>query len=424
MRKFMLLAGTALLAACGGAGPETAGSSAPIGTVGVGGGNDTDPATGNPHSFVDPTRTVTYQAIGAAQHLRRTLVNEPTGDTIDIFDPTTYNRVQTGEYYNSNASTARDSKISITYDPRSAEFTFRYDDPLATTSKEVTFQDPLHRTDYGGAREPQYGNDDFSNEGGAATNGQPIDGFRYLEAGDADGGQRYRTALGMTRTRTDGETVTSNQTTLFYQKPGTDTNYVTLAGFLSNDYQISRENVHTDDYDRAVFVFGERTASDDIPATGTGTYTGPMLATMIFNDQKDIDRSATSFLQWIQGRATTTVDFATSSFNLSLQGEVNARQQYLETGGPTTIQPGAIFEATGNGAIDFRAYGGFQGRFTAASFANAGETLVLDQAYLSGSSIDGAFFGPAADEVGGSFRIVSGVPDERVDIMGGFTGRK
>lgn len=431
MRNLVLLVTTAaFLSACGGAGPQSAGGVAPVGSGP--GGNPIDPVTGNPHSFVDPTKVVTYQGIGAVQHLERTLILAPSGDPlvtpVNPTDPTTYNRVQTGEFYNSNASTARDSSISITYDPRSAEFSFNYTDPQASTTKNLTYQDPLHRTDHGGAREPQYSVDDFSNAGGANGNAFQVGTTRYLQAGSANGGRRFSQQntgqLGMERTTTDPESVTSSSTTLFYQKPGTTTSYVTLAGFVGTEYAISRDNVHSDVYERAVFVFGERTDGGSLPTTGSGTFTGPMLATMIFNDQRDTDPTANSFFQWIQGTSTTTVNFADSTFSLLLGGEVNAAQRYIEASGPLTIQQGSTFSAQGNGVIDFKSYGGFQGRFTAASFSNSARTVVLDNAYLSGSSIDGAFFGPAANEVGGSFRLVGGVPDERVDIMGGFVGRK
>ena len=37
---------------------------------------------------------------------------------------------------------------------------------------------------------------------------------------------------------------------------------------------------------------------------------------------------------------------------------------------------------------------------------------------------DGAFYGPNGEEAGGGFRIVGGKPDERVDIVGAFVGKK
>src|SRR5690554_7479526 len=66
MRLLILLASTTLLAACGGAGPESAGSIAPIGSGSGGGGTG---QSGNPHSFVDPSDVKTYSGIGASQHL-------------------------------------------------------------------------------------------------------------------------------------------------------------------------------------------------------------------------------------------------------------------------------------------------------------------------------------------------------------------
>ncbi len=42
---------------------------------------------------------------------------------------------------------------------------------------------------------------------------------------------------------------------------------------------------------------------------------------------------------------------------------------------------------------------------------------------LSANTIDGSFYGPNGEEVGGTFRLSNGVPDNRVDILGVFTGR-
>ena len=66
--------------------------------------------------------------------------------------------------------------------------------------------------------------------------------------------------------------------------------------------------------------------------------------------------------------------------------------------------------------------GGFLGQMSSASFTQTnGQTLSVN---VGGSSIDGAFFGPAAQEVGGAFRIVGGTPDTRIDILGAYTGKK
>ena len=65
--------------------------------------------------------------------------------------------------------------------------------------------------------------------------------------------------------------------------------------------------------------------------------------------------------------------------------------------------------------------GGFLGQINSASFVNPNSQRF--DLTIAGSSIDGAFFGPIGQEVGGGFRIVGGVPDERIDIIGAFTGK-
>lgn len=439
MRLLFLLVSTTALAACGGAGPQTAGSAPPPGSTTGTGTTGTTSAT-NPHSFVDPSKVVTYSGIGAAQHLQySTEWQEGIATT---------NLMQGNQLYNSNASTARDSAVSITYDPRSAEFTFKYNDTSASIANNTTFQDPLHRTDFGGALQPQEGVDDFSNTAGTNSNAYRLAAVRYLQTGSGTGGVTVTDRLGFANglQPDDKKTGSSDTTTFFYQKPGTTTKYVTFAGYVRNqlNYSVTERDVDTGMVDasgnpikrkvksqtnkysleRGAFVFGERTASNEIPTTGSGTYIGPMVATMIFNDQADTNPLAADYFQWIQGQATTSVNFRDSTFTLALIGATNAPQLDLDTSGFFSIPGGATFQASGNGVIDFVRYGGFEGRFTAASFTTPGTSIVLDQTYLSGSSINGAFFGPAAAEVGGGFRMVSGVPDQRVDIMGSFTGAK
>lgn len=393
MRLLILLASTTLLAACGGAGPESAGSIAPIGSGSGGGGTG---QSGNPHSFVDPSDVKTYSGIGASQHL-----------TLD----------EGGEFYNSNASTVRSSGINITFDPRSAEFSFTYTDPLASVSTSITYQDPLHRTDFGGNIEPQKGVEEFTTPG-----------MRYLEAGTITNGVVAAYAAPEMDFVLDPAQASGSAdiTTLFYQLPGTETQYVSFAGFVRNRYTAARKAgviEETYQFDRGAFAFGEVTPTDAVPKSGTGSFSGPMVATMIFNNDLD-NVLKPSFFQWIEGRSTTSIDFGANTFNLDLTGTVFSPQLYEGVGTAHTISDGSIFNASGSGTIDFVKYGGFRGAFGSASFSSPDGDVVLDQRYLSGSSIDGTFFGPKANEVGGGFRIVGGVPDERVDIMGAFTGTK
>jgi hypothetical protein len=134
-----------------------------------------------------------------------------------------------------------------------------------------------------------------------------------------------------------------------------------------------------------------------------------------------VNASSPTYFQWIEGRSKTTVDFGASTFTLDLNGTVFAPQFDNFTSKVATLQQGATFTASGAGRIDLVNAGGFLGQFNTASFAQGGQTFNLT---VAGSSIDGAFFGPAADEVGGGFRIVGGTPDQRVDIIGAFTGGK
>lgn len=405
MRLLILLASTSMLAACGGAGPQSAGSTAPGGGTGGGGGGGSG-QTGNPHTFVDPSDVKTYSGIGSSQHLE---IGEGGG-----------------ELYNSNATTVRNSGVTISFDPRSAEFTFSYVDPLATVSTSATFQDPAHRTDFGGNIEPQLGIENFATPG-----------VRYLETDTATGGAilpRSPNSFNVNPANElifvldpDANTGSGQATTFFYQVPGTETQYVSFAGFARNTYTASRDDSgvisKTYKLDRGAFAFGEVTPTDDVPTIGTGSFSGPMIATMIFNDDLDTTFKSSLF-QWIEGRATTSVDFGANTFSLDLTGTVFGPQFYDGGGTTHTVANGSTFNASGSGTIDFVQYGGFRGAFDSASFSAPGADVVLDQRYLSGSSIDGTFFGPAAEEVGGGFRIVGGVPDERVDIMGAFTGRQ
>jgi hypothetical protein len=85
------------------------------------------------------------------------------------------------------------------------------------------------------------------------------------------------------------------------------------------------------------------------------------------------------------------------------------------------LDAGATFNASASGSIDLINKGGFSGQVGSASFTQGGTTT---QVNIAGSSIDGAFYGPNAQEVGGGFRVVGGTPDQRIDILGAFTGKK
>jgi predicted small lipoprotein YifL len=395
MRNLVSLLPLLSLAACGGAGPQSVGSAAA--PAAAPGGTTTN------HSFVAPTVQKVYSAIGGVHSYSYTTRNDSMS--------------QSGQLYAGDATTARNSGITVDYNPRDGIFELKIAAPLANVSQTLRFQDPVHRTDFGGASQPQVGTPQLATAG-----------IQYLEAGGTSAPIRFDS------TKSDMVPVGDNggsyvQNTFFYQKPGTTTKYVTFAGFVRNATTVvdisfnggplvtTQNNI----LERGAFAFGERTDNGAVPRTGTATYNGAMIATMVYNPNLDTNPATPTYYQWVEGTSRTTVDFAANSFTLDLTGTVFAPQFDANTTKFATLGQGATFSASGSGRIDLVNAGGFLGQFTTASFSQGG--VALPQV-IAGSSIDGAFFGPGADEVGGGFRIVGGTPDERIDMIGAFTGGK
>lgn len=408
-RNILALSGAVTLAACGGdTGPQTVGGVAP----------PAGPSTGTPtptHSFVAPTDPKTYEGIGAVQHYEYYTDSNKSG--------------QGGQLYAGDANTARDSGISVTYNPRDAIFELTINRPAGSVATSaVRFQDPQHRTAFGGPLEPQ-----------AGTPQLPVSrDIQYLESGSSTGaqvgaGSPYYAGSEQSDYPVMDEAASYTAQTLFYQKPGTTTRYVTYAGYIRNTVGGSRQQPDPtspaflrENYslDRAAFVFGERTANAAVPSSGTGTYAGEMIATMVVNVNpvSTTDATGPSYLQWIAGNHTTTVDFARMMLSSAFTGTVMAAPLDAYTNGNVPVAGGTAFSATSAATIDMINRGGFTGQFSQACFAaacTAGNSLLI-----AGSSIDGTFFGPAAEEIGGGFRIVGGRPDQRIDILGAFTGKK
>lgn len=81
---------------------------------------------------------------------------------------------------------------------------------------------------------------------------------------------------------------------MFYLKPGTETQYVTYAGYLRNDYSFSELTSGTSTFlatknrlERGAFAYGEVTQTDKVPTIGSGSFRGSMLGTMMFNPTID-----------------------------------------------------------------------------------------------------------------------------------------
>ncbi len=416
MRLVILLASTSLLAACSGGGPSSV-TSAPPPVAGTGGTGGTANTT---HTFANPKAAKTYQGVGGSH-----VYEYSTDDRIP-------SRGQQGEIYAGKSTTVRASSIEISYDPADAVYTLVVKDNLSGANAHSRFQDPASRTDFGGALEPQWGTPKLAN-----TN------VHYLQAGDGDPRSPYNKSGSGFINPGDNEnapTGTAGSTyqaaSLFMLKPGTETQYVTFAGYLRNSLSFKEFTVEDQivaskqtvwHLERGAFAFGENTPNDAVPKTGTGSFNGSMLATMVFNPTIDgQDPSGLvdipTYFQWIEGSASLGVDFAASSFNLSLNGKVlEPYYDYWTEPHVSVIPEGSTFTAKGKGDINMINFGGFKGFFESASFTSPeGNRNVA----IEGSTVDGTFYGPAAQEAGGGFRIVGGNPDERVDILGAFIGKK
>jgi len=420
MRKYLLLTTTILLGACGGgggAGPDVVSAPPP-----VSGGNKQG-------TFVSPTDPKTYQGIGAYQ------VYEYSTDSRECCG-------QQQQVYAGTATTARDSEISIAYDPRDAVYTLQITDASSGAETNTRFQDPASLTDFDGALEPQWGTPELSNPN-----------IAYLQAGDGDPRSPYRVSgagfinAGNNDIMPDGQVTSSYQaTSLFVLKPGSETQYVTYAGYVRNAFDFVPLGIEDatggDDgegpkqiayhLERGAFAYGQVSDFGVVPKTGSASFNGSMLASMIFNPTFDGQSGGSamelpSLFQWIEGTASLNVDFAASTLNIALSGTALAPQldrfsfEPGSTGLASVIAQGAAFSANGEGTINLANFGGFKGEFSQAGFVNPDGTRY--DVNIAGSSLDGAFYGPAAEEVGGGFRIVGGNPDERIDILGAFIGK-
>ncbi|HWL46728.1 MAG TPA: hypothetical protein VNQ31_03345, partial [Sphingomonadaceae bacterium] len=257
MRTCLLVASLAALSACSGGGVESAGST-PVG------GGPADPQSA--HSFVAPTLPKTYVGIGGSQ------VYQYTTDDRDCCG-------QQAQVYGGNATTPRNSGISIAYDPRDAIFTLTVSDPLSGAATNTRFQDPGSRTDFGGSKEPQWGTPNLDNPN-----------IRYLQAGDGNPLSPYRQSgtgailPGNNSTPPiGGEGSTYQATSFFYEVPGSTTKYVTFAGYVRNALSWANTEIggqqafqHTWNLERGAFAYGELTNTNAVPKTGTGSYSGSM----------------------------------------------------------------------------------------------------------------------------------------------------
>ncbi|MDT8757499.1 hypothetical protein MZO42_02205 [Sphingomonas psychrotolerans] len=390
-RTYLALTGAVTLAACGGdTGPQTVGSNPPP----VGGSTPTP----TPANLLDVTSTVTYDTVGAFQALDTT-----TTQTTPKADPSQAT-LGVQSLYTANAATVNAPNGSITYSPRDGVFTVKIADSKAAVTRDYNFQDPAHRTQFSGSDFARFQIPDLAT-------------FNYLQVLDGNA-----------------------QPVFFYQRPGAKTTFVSLAGFSRVVENRTTSSTATDDIvtttfdgERGAFVFGQKTPNGQVPVSGEGSYNGDFLASMVM----DPTGGGRSTLQWLTGTSAVKINFATGKADLALSGTVG-EAYVLGTRVAAPIDAGSTFSAKGTAQVDLIRSGGFTGAFTQnttgannVGFTTGGIFTGIDFASAAAggstagaSSIDGAFFGPNAVNIGGNFRIVGGIPNQRVDILGAFSGAK
>jgi hypothetical protein len=287
--------------------------------------------------------------------------------------------------------------VTIDFDPRDAVYSVKVNS--ASIKAEARLQDPQHRTLFNQQLVPSLSN------------------YKYAEANPGDD----VTALNANSTMRDVSTI-------FVRDVGASagrTQYVTIAGFVNQKYQekeVSRPSppetitVGVDfesDISRSVFTYGLNTAYKDIPKSGTASFSGDMFAHLIVTPQNN---GTGNDLRSIVGTSATNVDFASGQMTLSLAGNVAGfagdTRAFAATGAMNIFRPE---KDTSNS--------NFSGAITSWSFGNYNVANGITVP-TAASTIEGGFFGPAGAEVGGAFRIIGSRPDERIDFLGAFTGKK
>jgi len=365
------------LSACGGGGGGVnSASSCSFVTTGPCTTPPPDPGSSTPAPvpLFEGDAAATYTAVGGAQKLVESYF-EPDGGG---------QPARGGELYTAGQLPLASKTVAISYDPRNAVFSVEFNvEDIDVTPR---FQDPAHRTDFGPNLTPQGGVPDLPQ-------------LAYLESGSA------------TATSVDVQT-------FFYETPGTKTRYVTLAGYVRNFRDGALDSDFKLDRTRGAGIFGNLSRVSDVPKTGSATYAGNMLASLVSIDL-DPDPSLRSRFEWVNGTASTAVNFGTGTVTTSFQGTVVPTASAFEGAAFGTMSPansGATFSAAGSAKFDATGTG-YAGKIDSASFAGSGITIAA-------SSMDGAFFGPGAVETGGAFRVIGATPDQRVDFIGAFTGVK
>lgn len=366
----LLLSAPLVACASGGGAGESANACGSITATGGCTPAPTAPATAA--LLLKPASTTTYAAAGGSHQVTQQVQN-----SVRL------------EGFTSEVADAASDKLAVTYNPATDAFTVKI--TTRGAGANIIFDDPLYRTAFGGARQPQPGV-------------PQIAGYEYLQRGAQPG--------------------SANEIqTFFYQTPGATTRYVTLAGFVrtarpaaaapTDPPATSALYAHA----QAAEVFGVLTPRGAGPTTGRATYRGDMLASAIYNTELDAQPNIRSRLEWISGQANLTLDFANSTVSAEFSGAFLPTADPLASlGQASASNAGKSFLATGSAKLAAEKTS-FSGALSSVSVG--GVSLPL-----GASTLNGALYGPTGQEVGGGFRLVGAGADQRVEIIGAFTGAR
>ncbi len=330
------------------------------------------------------------------------------------------NAIIDASFYEGSQPVDASSEVTVDFNPRDA--VYQIVAKTGSIDTNLRWQDPKHRTVFQQTLVP-----------GTSTQ-SPIAGlsnYRYAESAPSES--------------VDTDTLNARSTkrdvaTIFVRNAGTTgalTQYVTIAGFVQQKYsekEIVRFSSLTQrvvgvefetDIARSVFAFGINTPYKDIPKSGTASYSGDMYAHVIISPRIDtppdhIRIRDDNDMRTLLGTSASTVDFGSGKITLTLAGNIigfaGDNRAFAATGAMDIFRPDTRKEGDPSrftGAISSWSLGNYNA-------TGAGGTTVPTAA----STIEGGFFGPKDQEIGGAFRIIGNRPDERIDILGAFTGKK
>jgi hypothetical protein len=316
-----------------------------------------------------------------------------------------------GEIYEGNQPITINDGFVITRDPRDATYivVIKGQNSIAANTR---YQDPAHRTNYAGAAS------DF-----ARLSAQPSVDYDLSALIPNIANTEYYTSGSLSA----DTPVTVRKTLLFTERVGTaasSTQYVSWAAYWQYDANAEAlKRVQT--LQRSSAIFGFNTLAQNVPTTGNATYNGGFYADGIDGNQ----------FYTLAGTSTFGVNFVTNKGTFGLNGSfVSAGPndpsvaprlgQTFKAGGEfTLIRP----ETAGSATSTTAPIGVFSGKVTSLALGGTTYEYLPNETKLlsfQGSSVEGGFFGPRAEEIGATFRIVGGTPNQRLDITGAATGRK